>query len=255
MAYGTYPGSRGTPRLLSTAAGGTALSTTRAFIAIPAGIRHLRLDPRNFSTAVVAKVALNPHLVVLKTNDAMATDPTDYSENAQDGDVATLVTLSDMPTLANGGALYIGADDLFAGLQIDVVSADGGAGAIAVHYWDGNSWETITPTDNTSNMGSDGSITWTVPTDWAKGFLSDILSTYRKGTTRELFWVRISTATAYDASTTLASIYPINRRNDAVQELVAGLPFETEIDRAKNGGSIHVVTDAGTANLIVTGYS
>ena len=255
MAVASYPAELGNARLLSTAGGGTSLSATKAFIAIPAGTKHLQLTTRNFTTAVVAKVALNPHLVILKTNDAMATDPTDYSENAQDGDAATLVTLSDMPTLANGGALYIGADDLFAGLQIDVVAPDGGAGAMAVTYWNGTAWTNITPTDNTSNMGSDGSVTWTVPTDWVKAFLSTILSTYRKGTTRELFWIRVVTATAYDASATLASIYPLNRFGAGGIEMLAGQTLEREVNRARNGGSIHVETDAGTGNLVVVGYS
>lgn len=254
----TNPAFLGQPRLLSTAAGGTALTTTRGHIAVPPGIRHVILSTRNYATAVVAKVQFNPYLRILVTMDAMATDPTDASENAQDGVAATVVTLSSLPTLANGGAVYIGAADMFSGIQVDVNAADGGADTMAVTYWDGDSWANITPTDNTSNWGSDGSVTWTVPTDWAKTTLREALALGfpRKGTGGEqLYWTRFVTSAALDASTTLSSIYSLNRYGDSgAMELASGQVFQTKIERKFNGGNISALTDAGTANLIVNGY-
>lgn len=61
-------------RAASTAGGGTALSTTAAFIQLPLGAHHVFIAPRNFSTAVVAKVAFNPWLWVLKTSDGLGTN-------------------------------------------------------------------------------------------------------------------------------------------------------------------------------------
>ncbi len=255
MATPSYPVNLGQSRLLSAAGGGTALTTTRVHIAVGAGIKHAVLSTRNYTTAVVIKAQFNPFLAILKTIDGMATAPTDYSEEAQDGLAASVVSLSDMPTLANGGALYLGADERFSGLQIDVLAPDGGAAAMTVHYWNGTAWADISPTDNTSNLGSDGSVVWTVPTAWAKGFLSDILTKSFPKLGQELFWVRLTTATAYDASTTLSSVYSVNEYGDSGgMELASGQVFQTAIDRMKNGGNISALTDAGTANLIVNGF-
>lgn len=254
---GTIPSYLGQPRLLSAAAPGTGLTTTRAHIAIPPGTKYIKLAPNTFSTAIVAKFALNPYLRILKTADAMATDPVDYSEAAQDGVAATVVDLSSMDTLANGDALYIGAAEPFSGLQVDSLAADGGAGVLTGVYWNGAAWADISLTDNTSGFGSDGTIVWTVPTAWARTQLATALAlpVPRKGTTgAELYWIRLVTSVAYDASTTASSIYAINRYGDATPGLIAGDTFTTAIDRKFNGGNLQALTDAGTANLLVTGY-
>ena len=251
---GTYAAFQGNSRLLSAADGGTALSTTTAFIAIPAGTKAVNIMPRNFTTAVVVEVSLNPFITVVKTLDSMSTAPADYSENAQDGVAGTLVTLSSLPTLANGGAVYVGAEDFFAGLQATVVNGSGGAGAMAVTYWDGNSWENITPTDNTTNLNASGSITWTVPTDWAKVNLGQALTSRifpPIGT--EQYWIRIATSAAYDATTTLSSLYALNRYSTQM-ELVTGQEYKVAINRPFNGGVIQAATAAGTANLIVNSF-
>jgi len=254
----TYQAFLGNSRLLSAAAPGTALTTTRAHIAIPPGIKHVKLMPNTFATSgVVAKFAFNPYLRVVITMDAMATDPTDASENVQDGVAATVATLSSLPTLANGGAIYIGAADMFSGFYVDSTTADGGAGTMAVTYWDGNSWEDITPTDNTSNWGTDGIVNWTVPSAWATATLRDALALTvpRKHTGgEELYWVRVVTSAALDSDTTVTAIYAINRYADATSGVIAGESYTTAINRAKNGGNLQALTDVGTANLLVTGY-
>ena len=253
MGIGTYPAYIGNSRLLSAAAGGTALSTTTAFIAIPPGINNVQLVPRNYTTAVVVEVSLNPFLSVIKTLDALGTAPVNYSEAAQDGDAATLVTLSSLPTLANGGAVYIGADDLFSGLQATIVNGSGGAGAMAVHYWNGTAWADITPTDNTTNLNASGSVTWTVPTAWVATTLVSALNRIWTPLGREQFWVRLTTSAAYDATTTLSSLYARNRHASQM-ELVTGQVYETAINRPLNGGVIQAETNAGTASLIVNGW-
>ncbi len=59
-------------RSASTAAGGTALTTTAALISIPFGSKYLSLTPRNFLTAVVAQFCINPMLTILATTDALS---------------------------------------------------------------------------------------------------------------------------------------------------------------------------------------
>ena len=251
MTDSEYPGNG---RLLSTANGGTALSTTRAFIPIPPGIGSVTIIPRNFATAVVVKLALNPFLSVMKSSDSMSTAPVDYSEAAQDGDAATLVTLSSLPTLANGGAVYVGAGDRFSGLMATLATTNSNGGTMAVTYWNGTAWTDITPTDGTSNMNATGLITWTVPTAWVPESLSSILSRSFAGLGRTQFWVRIATSAAYDASVTLSSLYAYNRYADAGIELIANEALKVGVDRAQNGGVIQALTNAGTANLIVNGF-
>lgn len=236
---------------------GVALSTTAAYIPIPAGARHLFLTPRNFSTAVVARVLLNPYIVVLKTEDALATNPTDYSEAAQDGDTATDVVLSSLPTLANGGAVYVGSHLPFGGLSVDVDSTNSTSSTLAVTYWNGSAWANITPTDGTASGGAtfaqDGNITWTVPTAWVPEKLhiaADAAASFPFGGNK-FYWVRLAVSAALDSSTTLNSIMPINR-STAYASLASGQDLELRITRGPEGvGSIQAVTDAGTGNLVV----
>jgi hypothetical protein len=254
----SVPGYVGSTRLLSNLAGNDDLTTTRTHFPIPAGIKAIKLQANTYAaSAVLAKYALNPFLQVVVTMDAMATDPTDVSENVQDGVAATVATLSNLPTLANGGAIYIGATEPFSGFYVDVTNPDGGAGTMAVAYWDGNSWENITPTDNTSNWGNDGVANWTVPSAWSPATLFDALAlgAPRKHTGgNELYWVRVSTSVALDSDTTVTGIYAINRYADTTPGLIAGESFVTAISRAQNGGNLQALTDVGTANLIVTGF-
>jgi len=249
----------GAPRRLS-AATGTVINTTRAHIAIPAGIRNIVATPNTFVTGVVAQISLNPFIHIIKTTDAMATNPTDYAEQAQDGATGTLVTFSSQPTLANGGAIYVGAVIPFGGMNIIVVNGSGGAGAMAVTYWDGTTWSNITPTDGTTNMNASGDITWAIPaasTPWIAAPLQQILGL---GLPRgpipsgDLYWVRIATSAAYDATTTLSAMYSISQYANAVTELPTGVPFPTEVIRPFNGGNLQAIMNAGTGLLLVNGY-
>ena len=249
----------GEVRAASTAGGGTALSGTAARIVLPIGTRWVSLTPRNFSTAVVAKFNLNPWLTVLKTTDALASaaNLTDYSNNAQDGSTSTDITLSSLGELLAGDALYVGASVPFGGAVADVDAANATASALAVHYWDGSAWTSITPTDGTASGGAafaqDGSVTWTVPTDWVAGSLKDITGSAINNNLLEqsFFWTRWSVSVALDSSTTLNSLIAINR-DTTYGELVSGQAFETACFVGTGGiSSVTTLTDAGTANLIV----
>lgn len=181
MATDILSGGVGEIRALSTADGGTALTTTAGFIGIPLNVSHLYITPRNFATGAVAKFALNPYLAVLKTTDGMATLPTDYSANAQDCAAATLVTLSSLSTLANGDFLLVGAELPFRGVNV-TMSADvnaGAATALSVHYWKSDStWADTSATDGTTAGGKafaqSGLVYWTVPSDWMPVALDSI---------------------------------------------------------------------------------
>lgn len=252
---------------LASGANGTALSTTLTTIALPIGTEFVSLEARNFVTAVVARYALCPYLTVLRTQDRLLTLPTDVSENAQDGAAATDVTLSSQDTWANGDALYVGSHIPFRAVRVDVDAANGNASVLTVNYWNGTVWGTITATDNTASAGAtlavDGTITWTVPTDWAANSLraiallagddSDLANTLTAPSLdRILYWTRWEVSAALDASTTQNEIHALSR-STAYAEITTGKPsHEFFIRRGPSGiGAIEALTDAGTGNLLV----
>ena len=235
---------------------GLSLSTTAAFEVIPKGTQHLFLTARNFSTAVVARVLLNPYLIILRTQDALATAPTDYSAEAQDGSTSTSVTLSSQGTAAQSDFLYVGSHIPFSGVNIDVDSVNSNASVLTVKYWDGNSWEDISDTDGTdaagASLGQDGSVTWTVPSTWAKTSLvasgDTTLSFPYSG--NSYYWTRWEWSAALDAAVTLDHMLAINR-STAYFELIANQEFEVRVHQGPEGlASVQGLTDAGTGNLI-----
>lgn len=136
MPQETLPGTLGEQRAASTADGGTALTTTAAFIRLPLVTSHISVVGRNFSTAVVAKFHLNPWLTILKTTDAMVTAPTDYSNAGQNLSAAAAgVVLSSLGTLAQGDFLLVGGHAPFRGVLVDVNATNAGANStLTVDY-------------------------------------------------------------------------------------------------------------------------
>lgn len=237
-------------------AGGLALTTTLQTLGFPKGTQGLRLGARSFSTAIVARFLLNPYLLVYKTADALATI-TDYSEAAQDNDAATDVVLSSLDTNANSDALWIGSHLPFAGLSVDMDATNGAASVLSGTYWNGTALSNISLTDNTASGGAtfaqDGTITWSVPTDWTAASLATIGSAASSipSSGQALYWVKLVVSAALDSSTTLNSVHALNR-STAYAELVDGDVWEQVIRRAPGGvGSIQALTDAGTASLLV----
>lgn len=258
MATETIAGPYGEVRAASTAGGGTALTSTAARIVLPLGTKHIDLVPRNFATAVVVQWMKNPWLTVLKTADLLVTEPTDYSVEAQDGSTDTSVVLSSIGTAAQGDFLYVGSHVPFAGVEIDVDAANGTASVITVKYRKSdNTWADISATDGTISAGKsmavDGSVTWTVPTDWVTARLfdtTDTLANFGIGKT-ELYWTRWEWSAALDSSTTLDSMIAINR-STVYHEIPSGMAWQEAVTVGPGGiSSIQAKTDAGTANLII----
>ncbi len=262
MSTEILAGALGELRAASTASGGTALTTTAGYIYLPLYARHLLITPRNFATAVVAKFALNPWLTVLRTNDNLLTPPTDYSENAQDGNSTNVVTLSDLSTLALGDFLLVGSHLPFRGVYCDVELTNSGSNsALTVHYWNGG-WTSAGATDGTTagskTFAADGLVYWTVPTDWAATSLRAIYPSFPAKTyysEAELFWTRWSVDVVLDESVTLNNMAAANR-STAYPEFVLGQSFEETIKHGFGGiGCIEALVNAGTGNLIVNAAS
>jgi len=264
MGEEIYAGPLGETRTISTAGGGTALSTSAVWVTLIPGTNWLEVMPRNFSTAAVTKLALNPYLVVIKTTDALATvaNMTDASEAVQDAGLlgTTTLDMGSFPVVATG-RLYVGAHTQFRGVRVTIGNNNTTGGTVlTVKYWKtDNTWASISVTDGTSStdtLRQTGNATWTVPTDWKKASLFDIGDTTLAAPSilkQPLFWTRWETDVAFtDASVTIAEMQAMNRDTAQYHERIAGSSFEADVHRNIGGiGCVELLTDAGTANVIV----
>lgn len=249
-------------RGVSTSAG-TALTTTATTIGLPLNARWVSITPRNFSTAVVARVLLNPWLVVLRTQDSLASF-VDYSNNAQDNDTGTDVTMSAQNTVANGDALYVGAHVPFRGVAVDVDGTNAaGTATMTVNYWSGSAWTDLSATDGTNStatLDQDGLVTWTVPAAWVAASLDDIEAKTGFSATRHtedafvhaLYWTRWELSAAITDTSVTQNSWRCLNRSTAYAELLSGQVLSEKISRGIGGTScVEALTDAGTANLLV----
>jgi hypothetical protein len=246
---------------LAGAASGVALTTTAAFTSLPEGTHWISLTPRNFATAVVARFLFCPYLIIAKTTDlgVAATNWTEYSSEAQDADTGTSVTLSSLDTIANGDALYVGSHVTFAGAHIDVDGTNSNANNLTVKYRKSDdTWADISDTDNTdtgASLAQDGTVTWTVPSDWVQASLTDTGDVTLAHSTHtdndQIYWTRWEWNAAMDSSVTLDHMIAIPRLT-TYAELVAGQTLETTITMGPGGvGGVVALTNAGTANLLI----
>lgn len=267
MATDVVAASLGHQRLAG-AASGVSLSTTLALVGLIKGTEHVDLIPRNFITAVVLRYIECPFLAVLKTHTALGKVPTDYSAVAQDGSTATSVDLSDLPTLANGGALWIGSHVRFRGAHLDVDAPNGTANALTVHYPNAALVLTdISDTDGTVSVGAslavDGTVTWTIPASnaWTKATLREIAAANSISITAAkfphdnvpLYWTRWTWDAAMDSATTLDHLLALNESTAYAEMPVdLGMGMRVKHGMGDNGISgFELLTDAGTGNCLV----
>lgn len=250
-------------RASSATGGGTALTTAATTIPLLPGTKFLQLIPRKYAGGCeVIKVATCPYLLVLKTADALATAPTDYSSEAQDLDASSLVTLSSMGAADsdNTHALYVGATLPFRGVKVDLTALNGDASVLTVKYWNGSAWADISDTDGTISGGAtfaqDGNVTWTVPAAWtttslvAAGDASSAVGPYvGQG---DIYWTRWEVSVVLDASVTIPAFHALSRESTQYWEMISEIPIEMSTSNHLGGvGAVEALTDAGTASLIV----
>lgn len=256
----------------STAGGGTSLTTAATIVGLPNRTKRVSLIFRSFTTAIVAKFALNPFLMLLRSDNAGVT-MTDSSQTGQQAPTAdaTGYSLSSLATLANLGVLYVGAHIPFRGVKV-VMSASVNAvvSTLTAEYWNGTTWVSLAPTDGTAaggaTMAQSGNVTWTVPasTAWLAARLSDGIpvlnaSSLPPATVNGLipynnlkyFWTRLSVSAALSANTKISQAFSLNRATTYAEALEnSALQFRTL--KAPGGlGAIEALTDAGTAKMIV----
>ena len=248
------------------AASGVACTTTAAFTPFIKGTEHINLEPRNFgSSAAIIKFAFCPYLVILKADsaDGLGGHLEDNSDVAQDGSTDTSVTLS---AFASGRALYVGSAIPFRGAHIDVDGANStGSTVITVSYWNGAEWVDTGDSDGTSSsvsLDQDGAITWTVPSAWQLSTLDKLASAAgesldssgQKYKDTSMYWTKWTWNQDMDAAVTLDHILGINE-STAYSELTSSTGYEGRVHHGfgTNGlGGIEMLTDTGTANVLVT---
>lgn len=261
----SFGGPVGEARAASTAGGGTALTSTAALVPIPNGTDRIGIIARNFATAVVVKFALNPYLLILRSDDGLAS-VTDYSSQGQQsgGTGVSLATLAARPT----GVVYVGAQVPFRGVAVTMsASVNAVASVLTVEYWNGTAWVSTAATDGTANGGATfaqtGNVTWTVPSAWAKAFPlatttpPQPVSTQQKMlySDKSRYWTRWSVGAALTAATSAALMLAMNR-STVYAEAVQDSLYQQRIVKGVDGtGCVELLTDAGTANAIVNCYT
>lgn len=273
-SHDSFPGPIKETRAASTAAGGTALTTTAAIVGFPNGTSHVSLVARNFSTAVVVKFALNPYLHIIKTVDGLAT-VTDFSAAGQQNPASTGINLDAFSTLANLDALYIGAFTPFRGVAVTMsASVNAVASVLSIDYWNGSIFTAVSGgSDGTASAGKTfaqtGNITWTVPTDWTKALLPQAVNPALTAAQANQaintddgrvprFWARFSVSATLSANTKPNTMFALNR-STAYAEMVSDslIQFSTQVKGTDPDGiaCVEALTDAGTANLIVNCFT
>jgi hypothetical protein len=252
------------------ASGGTAITAaTLVHVFIVDGTTMTQVQGRNYSTAVVVEFNTCPYMSFLMTTDSLAT-VTDGSANLQDGSTSTSFALSSLPTLANGGSLYVGSPRPFRGVKFDVDAVNGTTNATSVEYWNGSAWTGLSESDGTASGGKsfaqDGSMTWTMPATgaWVKDTLHDIwvagsLPANPVGVVASKhhvaqYWTRWHANAAMDSETTVltALALPGLAATNNGAQLVAGQVVDIYAPKDVGGiAGIEADCDAGSASLIV----
>lgn len=143
---------------------------------------------------------------------------------------ADVLTLNSME--AANDFVYFGCDVPFRGVYMNIGNTNGTASVLAATYWDGSAWTGLTETDNTASAGAtlavDNTLTWTVPTDWAKRSVN--------GTTN-LYWARFSVSVTLDSSVTLVEAIPLSlQTNKPISPATAAVLPRYWFDRGGVGG-------------------
>ncbi len=243
--------------------GGDALTTSTTYHIFPDNIRYFDIEGNNFSAATVEiEMAKQPYAVVLFTQDDFVTAPSELSVDLQ-GVAAGAVAIDAMDTEANGDFIYVGSHVKFKGIRVLMVDAQVNANAsvMTVRYWDGSSLTDISDTDGTISGGAtfaqDGDITWTVPSDWVKGRLTDLESFSQPQqnvvpfANHYMYWTKIEVSATLSASVDLENFFLLSNETP-VQFRSAR---EMAIRKTYKGYSgLALATSSGTVTVAINAH-
>ena len=102
---------------------------------------------------------------------------TDNTNNARLSDASGFLMF---PTPATADRTYFGSSAQFKNLTFAFITA-GSSATYVWEYWNGTTWSTLTVTDGTTSFTQAGSVTWTVPGNWATTSVN----------ASTMYWVRV----------------------------------------------------------------
>jgi hypothetical protein len=126
-------------------------------------------------------------------------DTGEYIDETSDINSPTANDVLLPPQYANNDAIYIGSDYKFNKIRLKIDTAGVYSGiSIVWEYWNGNTWSTLTVTDESNGFKTAGTslIYFTVPSDWAKTTVAGKLA----------FWIRARAVFGTGASITVAPL-------------------------------------------------
>ena len=175
---------------------------------------HASIELGN-TLAGILKSANVANIYNLETFTGVATFTTDSL--ATGADALGAATLNSLPAKSSGGFIYVGANIRFGKIVVDIANANGTDNTLAVEYYDESTgaWTAVADlTDGTvsgaDSFAQDGTIEFTIPSNWNYGKLTDIASAADSvvNATTRYFWVRLSWNAAFDSATSTNSILP-----------------------------------------------
>ena len=243
---------------------GDDLTTSTTYHIFPKNTRYMDIEGDNFSAATVKiEMAKIPYAVVLFTQDDFATAPTEFTREIQDNDAAANA-IDAMDTEANGDFIYVGSHVKFKGIRVLMADAqiNGDNSVMTVKYWDGTNLTDISDTDGTASGGAtfaqDGDITWTVPSAWERGTLTDIESLTQPQQNvvpwcnQSIYWVKIEVSIVLDASVDIEGMFLLSNETPIQFRAAREQAIRKEF---KGYAGLELATDAGTVTVNINAHS
>ena len=141
------------------------------------------------------------------------------------------------------------------GMYVNILNANAAASIVTWEYWNGSAWTDLSDTDDTASGGAtfavDNSVTWTVPTDWAKGERVGMAATTGIAATG-LYWCRFNVSLDLDSDTRIAEFIPlgVQTTGPVPQNITSGGPVPRYWFNPGQVGGIEAVGD-NTETLVL----
>jgi hypothetical protein len=152
-------------------------------------------------------------------------------------------TFTFVVTAAND-ALYLGMQNLFSGLFIDMGTA-GTATTVLWEYWNGSAWVSLATAHNLIDDSnsltagtSDYNVTWKVPSNWVKRDVGDA-----QASIANLYWIRLRAAGNY-------AVDPVITALD-VYEVVSGVGLRVPYNGYLERVNWHLDFEGDSAALVI----
>lgn len=233
-----------------------ALSSTLASLGAPPNAYQVIL----YNPGTDFRLHVNPAIKAAYFFDASAAKGSRFkaeTQNLTDRDTGT-GTGSDMNSMTASDFLYMCFSDIVAGFRGTIGNANGTGGATTSGTYSKNdgTFAALTVTDGMASATSfdqTGSVTWTVPTDWKRGLLTDFGIArvdqpdvpYEEG-----FWMRLAVDITLGATVSITEAWALNR-NTTRGYCRGGVEYALSLDR-RIAGAFEAVLASGTDTLEVT---